>query len=453
MISGDKDNDERRSAIMTSDLFADFQTRGLVHQSTEPKAIRAWLATGGRRIYAGFDPTADSLHVGHLVALVLLRRVAHAGHEPVALVGGATGMIGDPSGRSEERNLLSPEALANNVSCVERQIRAILEGTGQRVHVVNNGDWMRGVGYLEFLRDVGKHVPLSQMLAKDSVKSRLERNDPDSGLRGGGLSYTEFSYMLLQAWDFVHLLDSLDCRVQIGGSDQWGNITAGIDLARRLRATDVFGLTCPLLTKADGTKMGKTASGAVWLDPRRTSPYRFYQYWINLDDNDAGRCLERLTEIPLEEVRGLETLRATHPSARDSQKRLADELTRLVHGEDGLASARQATAIFFGAEIGGAGGIAMDDALLAEIFADVPSREFARTVLEGDGLLLIEAMEATGLATNRSHARRTIEQGGASVNNRRIADVAYRLTCQDLFGTSTLVLRSGKKSYAIARFK
>jgi tyrosyl-tRNA synthetase len=259
--------------------------------------------------------------------------------------------------------------------------------------------------------------------------------------------------MLLQAWDFVHLLDSLDCRVQIGGSDQWGNITAGIDLARRLRATDVFGLTCPLLTKADGTKMGKTASGAIWLDPRRTSPYRFYQYWINLDDNDAGRCLERLTEIPLEEVRGLETLRATHPSARDSQKRLADELTRLVHGEDGLASARQATAIFFGAEIGGAGGIAMDDALLAEIFADVPSREFARTVLEGDGLLLIEAMEATGLATNRSHARRTIEQGGASVNNRRIADVAYRLTCQDLFGTSTLVLRSGKKSYAIARFK
>jgi tyrosyl-tRNA synthetase len=423
---------------MNHDLLSDFQSRGLVHQSTDATTLREWLSTPGRRVYAGFDPTADSLHVGHLVALMLLRRVANAGHEPVALVGGATGMIGDPSGRSEERNLLSPEELAANVAGVERQIRAIL-GTGGRVHVVNNADWMRGVGYLEFLRDVGKHVPLTQMLAKDSVKSRLDRD--------GGLSYTEFSYMLLQAWDFVHLSDTLDCRVQIGGSDQWGNVTAGIELGRRLRSRELHGITCPLLTKADGTKMGKTAAGAIWLDPRRTSPYRFYQYWINLEDEDAGRCLLRLTELPLDEIRSLDALRGTNPAARDTQKRLAEELTRLVHGDPGLTAARQATEIFFGAEIGG-----LDDAALAEIFADVPSREFPRTTLEGDGLPLVEALEATGLAQSRGAARRTIEQGGAYVNNRRISDVAHRLKSTDLSGGSTVVLRSGKKSYALARF-
>jgi tyrosyl-tRNA synthetase len=421
------------------DLLADFEARGLVNQSTDAAALRGWLGTPGRRVYAGFDPTADSLHVGHLVALVLLRRVAAAGHEPVALVGGATGMIGDPSGRSEERNLLSADELAANIAGVERQIRGVLASTGQTVHVVNNADWMRGVGYLEFLRDVGKHVPLGQMLGKDSVKSRLDRE--------GGISYTEFSYMLLQAWDFVHLSDALDCRVQIGGSDQWGNITAGIELGRRLRGRELHGITCPLLTKADGTKMGKTAAGAVWLDPRRTSPYRFYQYWINLDDADAGRCLLRLTELPLDEIRALDERRVAAPAARDTQKRIAEELTRLVHGDAGLAAARQATEIFFGAEIA-----ALDDAALAEIFADVPSHEFARTALDGAGLALVEALKATGLAASTSAARRTIEQGGAYVNNRRVADVNHRLTPRDLAGATTLVLRSGKKSYALARF-
>jgi tyrosyl-tRNA synthetase len=424
---------------MPHDLLTEFEARGLVHQSTDATALRDWLSTPGRRVYAGFDPTADSLHVGHLVALMLLRRVARAGHEPVALVGGATGMIGDPSGRSEERNLLSPDELAANIAGVERQIRGVLATAGDRVHVVNNADWMRGVGYLEFLRDVGKHVPLSQMLGKDSVKSRLDRD--------GGLSYTEFSYMLLQAWDFVHLSDALDCRVQIGGSDQWGNITAGIELGRRLRSRDLHGITCPLLTKADGTKMGKTASGAIWLDPRRTSPYRFYQYWINLDDDDAGRCLLRLTEVPLDEIAAIGEQRAANPAARDTQKRLAEELTRLVHGDAGLAAARQATEIFFGAEIA-----SLDDAALSEIFADVPSHEFARSTLDGDGLLLVEALKATGLAAGTTAARRTVEQGGAYVNNRRVTDVAHRLTVADLVGSSTLVLRSGKKSYAVARF-
>jgi tyrosyl-tRNA synthetase len=428
------------------DLLADFETRGLVHQSTDTAALRTWLSTPGRRIYAGFDPTADSLHVGHLVALVLLRRVAAAGHEPVALLGGATGMIGDPSGRSEERNLLSPEELAANIFAVSEQIHAVLSTPGPTgplpatVHVVNNADWMQGVGYLDFLRDVGKHVPLAQMLGKDSVKSRLDRD--------GGLSYTEFSYMLLQAWDFVYLSDSLDCRVQIGGSDQWGNITAGIELGRRLRSRDLHGITCPLLTKADGTKMGKTASGAVWLDPHRTSPYRFYQYWINLDDDDAGRCVMRLTELSLEEIRSLDASRATNPAARDTQKRLATELTRLVHGEAGLAAARQATDIFFGAEIEN-----LDDDVLTEIFADVPSSQFARSALEGEGLPLVDALTATNLAASKGAARRAIEQGGAYVNNRRVSNVNHRLTPTDLAGTSTLVLRSGKKSYALARFE
>ena len=422
-----------------ADLLADFEARGLVHQATDAAALRGWLATPGRRVYAGFDPTADSLHVGHLVALVLLRRVAQAGHEPVALVGGATGMIGDPSGRSEERNLLSADELAANVAGVERQIRAVLADTDSRVHVVNNADWMRGVGYLAFLRDVGKHVPLSQMLAKDSVRSRLDRD--------GGLSYTEFSYMLLQAWDFVHLSDALDCRVQIGGSDQWGNITAGIELGRRLRSRDLHGITCPLLTKADGTKMGKTAAGAVWLDPRRTSAYRFYQYWINLEDDDAGRCLLRLTELPLEEIRSLDASRTANPAARDTQRRLAETLTRLVHGEAGLATARQATAILFGAEI-----TSLDEASLAEIFADVPSHEFPRARLDGEGLPLVDAFVETGLAASKGVARRTIEQGGGYVNNRRVADPGHRLTPADLAGTATVVLRSGKKSYALARF-
>ena len=425
---------------MSKNLIIDFKERGLVHQTTDIDSLQDWLATPGRRIYAGFDPTADSLHVGHLVAIILLRRVAHAGHEPIALIGGATGMIGDPSGRSEERNLLSHEALAANITAVGNQIKGLLESTNQTIHIVNNADWMRGVGYLEFLRDIGKHVPLSQMLAKDSVKSRLDRE--------GGLSYTEFSYMLLQSWDFVHLADEYDCCVQIGGSDQWGNITAGIELGRRLRGLNLHGITCPLLTKADGSKMGKTASGAVWLDPSRTSPYRFYQYWMNLSDSDAQTCLLRLTELSLEECQSLIQEQETSPSGRAMQRRLAEELTQLVHGPDGLKTAQQATAAFFGAAIDN-----LTDEALTEIFADVPSHQFSFETLSGEGLLLVEVMTATKLAASRSASRRTIEQGGAYINNVRVSDSAYRITTTDLAGRTALVLRSGKKSYALARFE
>ena len=425
---------------MTTDFLKDLHLRGLIHQSTDLNSLHEWLDQSQRSVYAGFDPTADSLHVGHLVAVVMLQRVAAAGHVPIALVGGATGMIGDPSGRSAERNLLSKDQLAANVAGIRGQIESLLLDRGPKVIVVNNYDWMSGINYLEFLRDVGKHVPLATMLAKDSVKSRLDR--PDCGL-----SFTEFSYMLLQAWDFVHLLDVFDCRVQIGGSDQWGNITAGIDLARRLRSTEVFGLTCPLLTKSDGTKMGKTSSGAIWLDPKRTSPYRFYQYWINLDDADAAICLRRLTELPIEEVESLDELGIKEPEKRASQRRLAEVLTELVHGSNGFDSAKQATEIFFGGKIG-----SVDDETLGEIFADVPSKEYSRSVLDGDGLPLIEAIEATGLAASRSVARRAIEQGGIYVNNVRVTEVSHRLSPNDLAGQKTMVLRSGKKSYSLLRF-
>ena len=425
---------------MTKNLLNDFTERGLVHQTTDTDALHDWLTTPGRRIYAGFDPTANSLHVGHLVAIILLRRVALAGHEPIALIGGATGMIGDPSGRSEERNLLSHETLTANITAVGEQIKGLLESTNQTIHIVDNADWMRGVSYLEFLRDVGKHVPLSQMLGKDSVKSRLDRE--------GGLSYTEFSYMLLQSWDFVHLADEYDCHVQIGGSDQWGNITAGIELGRRLRGLNLHGITCPLLTKADGSKMGKTASGAVWLDPARTSPYRFYQYWMNLSDGDAQICLLRLTEMSLEECRANLQEQTENPGGRAIQRRLAEELTQLVHGNDGLHTAQQATAAFFGAAIDN-----LTDEALTEIFADVPSHQFPLATLNGEGLPLIEVMSKTKLATSRSAARRTIEQGGAYINNVRVSESAYHITSKDLAGRTALVLRSGKKSYALARFQ
>ena len=425
---------------MPKNLLHEFTKRGLVHQTTDTDALHDWLTTPGRRIYAGFDPTADSLHVGHLVAIILLRRVALAGHEPIALIGGATGMIGDPSGRSEERNLLSHETLTANITAVGEQIKGLLESTNKTIHIVNNADWMRGVSYLEFLRDVGKHVPLSQMLGKDSVKSRLDRE--------GGLSYTEFSYMLLQSWDFVHLADEYDCHVQIGGSDQWGNITAGIELGRRLRGLNLHGITCPLLTKSDGSKMGKTASGAVWLDPSRTSPYRFYQYWMNLSDGDAQTCLLRLTEMSLEECQANLQEQTENPGGRATQRRLAEELTQLVHGNDGLHTAQQATAAFFGATIDN-----LTDEALTEIFADVPSHQFPLATLNGEGLPLIEVMSSTKLATSRSAARRTIEQGGAYINNVRVSDSAYHITSKDLAGRTALVLRSGKKSYALARFQ
>ncbi len=273
-------------------LLDDLRWRGLVHQTTDDANLSTWLQKQPRTVYAGFDPTAESLHVGHLLPLLLLRRFQRAGHRPIAVVGGATGMIGDPSGKSQERNLLSKADLDRNVASLREQMRQFLDfdAVSNAAELVNNFDWVGPFSYLEFLRDVGKNFPVNVMLAKDSVKTRLGRDD-------AGLSYTEFSYMLLQAYDFVYLYDKYNCELQVGGSDQWGNITAGIDLGRRMRAAQLHGLTCPLLTKSDGAKMGKTESGTLWLSAKRTSPYQFYQYWIRVEDADVGNCLRMLTEL------------------------------------------------------------------------------------------------------------------------------------------------------------
>ncbi|HEV3339019.1 MAG TPA: tyrosine--tRNA ligase [Pirellulales bacterium] len=425
-----------------TDIFQELRWRGLIHQTTDDEKLPGWLNDKPRTLYAGFDPTANSLHVGHLVALMILRRFQQAGHRPIAVVGGATGMIGDPSGKSEERKLLSLDELRANVSAIETQMSSFLDfqrGAGSAL-LVNNYDWISRFSYLDFLRDVGKNFPVNVMLTKDSVRARLERTDI-------GLSYTEFSYMLLQAYDFVHLHEHHGCELQVGGSDQWGNITAGIDLARRMRGVQLYGITTPLLTKSDGTKMGKTEAGALWLSPDRTSPYQFYQYWINVDDADAGKCLRYFTDLSREEVESLDVLRSQHPERRESQRRLAEEITRLVHGEAGLKKAQRASQILFGAEID-----ALSDLELGEIFADVPSEKMPRVNLSA-GLNIVDALVSAGLAKSKGEARRTIEQGGAYVNNRRIDSIDRQLTQADLASETVMVLRSGKKKYALLRFE
>ncbi len=425
----------------TLDIVAELSWRGLIHQLTDPEALPRLLQQRSVTLYAGFDPTADSLHVGHLVALMTLRRFQQAGHRPVVLVGGATGMIGDPSGKSQERNLLSREQLEHNVQAIREQLARFVDfhGGATAAVLVNNYDWMKDFTYLDFLRDVGKFFPVNVMLAKESVKARLESE--------AGISYTEFSYMLLQAYDFVHLYDQFECLLQIGGSDQWGNITAGIDLARRMRGVQLYGLTSPLLTKADGTKMGKTEQGALWLSPQRTSPYRFYQYWINVDDADAGKCLRFFSQLSREEIEELDRLRQQEPQKRASQKQLAEELTRLVHGEEGLQRAKRATEIFFGREID-----RVSQQELEEIFADVPHAQLPWSRLE-QGLPLTDALVEAGLCKSKSEARRLISQGGAYVNNRRAGEAEAELTPQHLVTPSSLVLRAGRKKYAVLQFR
>ena len=424
-----------------SDVYSDLVWRGLIHQSTDESFLREWLTTGSRTVYIGFDPTADSLHVGSLLQLMLLRRFQRAGHTPIALVGGATGMIGDPSGKSKERNLLSVDALRENVAGLQKQMRAFLDfdAESNAALLVNNFDWMQKFSYLEFLRDVGKHFPVNVMLAKDSVKSRLGSD--------AGISYTEFSYMLLQAYDFAYLNEHHDCEMQVGGSDQWGNIPAGIALARRMRGVSLHGITSPLLTKADGSKMGKTEQGTVWLSAERTSPYQFYQYWIRTDDADVGKCLRFLTELDPEEIEALDALRQTQPEQRDSQKRLAESLTELVHGREGLAAATKASQQLHSGDL-----TSLNATQLLEMFADVPSTVLDKTRLEGEGLNILEAFVEAGLAQSKGAARRLCQQGGAYVNDQRAEDFNATLTASHLMAETVIVLRSGKKKYALLRF-
>lgn len=426
------------------DIFADLQWRQLVYQATSER-LGAWLLERPRTVYAGFDPTSDSLHVGHLLPLMLLRRFQKAGHRPIALVGGATGSIGDPSGKSQERNLQSLEQIEANVVAIRGQMAQLLDfsptatsAAGPAI-LVNNYDWISRFSYLDFLRDVGKNVPVNVMISKDSVKNRLENPDV-------GISYTEFSYMLLQAYDFVHLNRTYGCELQLGGSDQWGNVTAGIDLARRMAGAEVFGMTCPLLTKSDGSKMGKTEGGALWLDAKKTSPYQFYQYWRNVADEDAGKCLRFLTELSHEEIDHLDHCRQTEPERAVSQIRLAEWLTELIHGRGALDLVRQATEIFFGGEIGKFA----SDADLNQIFAEVPSSQIEAARL-AEGLSITDALVEAKLTKSKGEARRVIAEGGAYVNNRRIESESYQVTTADLASPTMLVLRRGKKNYALLR--
>ncbi len=418
-------------------VLEELRWRGLIHQSTDEKALGDLLAES-QSVYAGFDPTATSLHCGSLLPLMTLRRFQQYGHRPIALVGGATGMIGDPSGKSEERQLLSADALQENVAGIKSQMERFLDFDGPNgAIVVNNFDWMGRWTYIDFLRDVGKNFPVNVMLAKDSVKSRLQRDD-------SGLSYTEFSYMLLQAYDFVHLSQEFDCSLQVGGSDQWGNITAGIDLARRMHSKHLHAMTCPLLLTSDGRKMGKTEKGAIWLDAEKTSPYALYQYWFNVSDADVMMCLRFLTEIGQEECQDLNAKTEKEPHLRAAQTRLAEWMTEFLHGGDGLATALKAKELFFGAEISD-----LTDSLLLQVFADVPNAQISRGDLE-QGISVVDAFVLAGLAKSKSEARRTAKQGGANVNNRSVTE-DHTLSEDDLASETCIVLRSGKKKFAVLR--
>ena len=426
-----------------ADFAEDLRFRGLIHQMTDP-ALGQRLDGGGVTVYSGFDPTADSLHVGSLLQLCTLRRFQAAGHRPIALAGGGTGFVGDPGGKSEERSLLTEDQLEANLAGIQRQLARFVEfgggGSDTGAVLVNNADWLRPLPLFTFLRDVGKHFTVNQMVAKDSVRSRLSRADT-------GISYTEFSYMLLQAYDFLQLFDDFGCTLQIGGSDQWGNITMGIELIRKVRQAEAFGLTSPLVLKADGTKFGKTESGTVWLDAARTSPYQFHQFFLRSEDAMVGTYLRYFTFLPHEELRTLDASTAEHPERREAHRVLAREVCTLVHGAEETARAEHAAAALFGGELAG-----VDERTLLDVFADAPSSDLARTRLDGEGTLLVDLLAETGLVASKSQARTTVGQGGAYLNNAREDDLARRLTTADLVADRYVVLRRGKKDHHLVRF-
>jgi len=419
-------------------IIRTLQERELVSQVTD-SALGEKLSRPVT-LYAGFDPTADSLHIGHLLQIMVLSHFQRAGHRPIAVVGGATAMIGDPSGKSEERNLLDEATIQRNAAGIQAQMEKFLDFSGgaQKALLLNNADWIGPFRFVDFLRDVGKHFRVGEMMGKESVRKRLGSDV--------GMSFTEFSYQLLQSYDFLHLFRNHDCRLQTGGDDQWGNITAGIELIRRLEAKPAYGLTSPLVTKADGQKFGKTESGAVWLDPQRTSPYDFYQYWIRTDDRDVITLLKYFTYLPMEKIVELERQVASAPEKRQAQQVLAEEVTRLVHGEGELKRAQKASRMLFGEEIFG-----LNDNELSGIFADVPSSQMPRDRL-ADGIGLIDALHETGLCASRGEAKKLIKNGGAYVNNRKIDALDFTLTPKELASESILILRSGKKNYHLIRF-
>jgi tyrosyl-tRNA synthetase len=429
-----------------SDILSDLQWRGLLADCTDLDGLRKRLATGQPlTVYCGFDPTGDSLHVGHLMGQLTLARFQRAGHHVIALAGGATGMVGDPSGRSSERNLLTREQLAHNIACIKGQLSHLLDFTAASnpARLVDNADWIAPFSFLEFLRDVGKHFSLNVMLAKDSVKSRMEGDS--------GISYTEFSYQLLQAYDFFHLKKTFNCELQIGGSDQWGNLTAGTDLIRKKLGHDAtaWGWTFPLITKSDGTKFGKTASGAVWLDPQKTSPYRLYQFFVNTEDAKVCEYLRKFTFLTREQIEPLEAAHAANPGAREAHKTLAREVTILVHGERAWFQAAQASAVLFLTDLHN---VDIEPELFAEVMGELPGKDLERAKLDGAGAAIIDLVVQAGLEPSKGAARKSLEAGGVYLNNVR-ADLTRTVTAADLLFGKYLLLRKGKKSYAVLTAK
>jgi tyrosyl-tRNA synthetase len=394
-------------------------------------------------LYCGFDPTADSLHVGNLVPLLALRRFQNFGHHPIALAGGATGSIGDPSGKTAERQLLTKEILDRNIASVKEQLKRLLdfETKANPARLLDNASWTANISFLDFLRDIGKHFSVNQMVAKESVRARMEDREV-------GISYTEFSYMLLQAFDFYVLNRDTNCELQIGGSDQWGNITAGIELTRKKSGKHVYGLTLPLITNADGTKFGKTEAGAIWLDPKRTSVYKFYQFWINTDDRDVIRYLKYFTFLSKEKIEFLEKKHSENPAARWGHKALANEVTNLIHGEEALVQAQCSSDVLFG---GSVEKISEND--FADIVGEVPTKEIERSKLNGDGLPIAEILVLSGLCPSKGQARKDIEGGGVNINNVRETNFQRAVTTNDLLFGKHILLRKGKKNYVVVTAK
>jgi tyrosyl-tRNA synthetase len=424
-------------------LFEDLEFRGLVHQVTDtdlPKILDGGYLCG----YIGFDPTADSLHVGHLQQLCLLRRLQMGGHQPIAVAGGGTAVVGDPGGKTEERSLLDDEQIKQNLEGIRPQMERFLDfstaAAGSRALLVDNGDWLRPIGVLDFLRDVGKHFTVNQMVTKESVRARLERPDH-------GISFTEFTYMLLQAYDFLHLFDAYGCKLQLGGSDQWGNITMGIELIRKVRRAEAFGLTSPLVVQADGTKFGKTESGTVWLDAERTSPYQLFQFFLRVEDAVVRDYLRRLTFLDHDTIASLDEDTDSRPGERMAQRALARAVCAMVHGEAEADRAEKAGAALFSEEIA-----SLDERSLLEVFAEVPTTTMSRTLLDGAGQSVVTALVEVGLCASRNQARSAITQGGAYVNNRRVADVEATIRRDDLLEGRYVVLRKGRRDYHLVRF-
>ena len=415
------------------DILSDLEARGLIHDTTDRDALASRLAAGPITLYCGFDPTADSLHVGNLIGLLTLRRFQMAGHAPISLAGGATGMIGDPSGRDAERNLLDDEGLARNLEGILPQLRKFLEFEGESAaKLLDNRAWTVGVGVLDFLRDVGKHVTVNQMVAKDSVKSRMSEGD--------GISFTEFSYMLLQGYDYLWLADNENCELQVGGSDQWGNIVLGVDLIRRKLGQTAYALTWPLLTKPDGSKYGKTAGGeTIWLSPNKMSPYRFYQAWIGVDDSEVRKLLLQLTFLSLEEIEGVVAEHEKDPQQRVGQRMLAGELTGLVHGEAAAASAMEASAVLFDPDV--------DITAVSESALEFVSGEVPSTAIQKLGSGIIDLLVESGLCQSRKDAKRAITEGGIYLNGGRVADADFLPSKGNLLHEKYLLLRRGKKQW------